>query len=109
MTFHTLHSDLSREEVKTLVCMTHVAKCPEKDIHWLKSVWPPCNPLYFVFVSPVSSSLAWPLSTQCRPCSQLTYGPAVFHPAVWDMDGAGNPKEEMSEATLNIAPLLLFP
>ena len=36
-------------------------------------------------------------------CSQLTYGPAVFHPAlsndVWDMGGAGNTKEEMSEAT----------
>ena len=93
------------------MCMTQIVKClAEKDIHSQRSVWPPCNPPCFVFVTAVSSSSGllgpFPPSALSALCSQLTsYGPAVFHPAlsndVWDnMDGAGNPKEETLEATL---------
>ena len=86
MTVHTLHCDLSWEEVKTLVCMTFdVARClAEKDIHRLKSVWqpPPLQPALILSLS-VSCQLLLRLAPfHPVPCSQLTYGPAVFHPAL---------------------------
>ena len=82
----------------------HVAKClAEKNIHSLKSVWQPFPPFatdFFVFVRLLSAP-PWPLSTHCLQSADVR--PGCFSPGssnkVCDMDGAGNTKEEMSEAT----------
>ena len=83
-----------------------VARClAEKDIHRLKSVWqalPLCNRLLFCLCqSPVSSSLGWPLSTQCLQSADVR--PGCFSPGpattsqIWTNQEI--PNEEMSEAT----------
>ena len=94
MAFHTLHSHLSREEVKTLVCMTHFAKClVEKDIDSLKSVWQPSSPAFCLCQSLVSpSSACWPLSTPpLLQSADVRPGPFQTRPNN-EKVAAGNPK-----------------
>ena len=82
MTFHTLHSGLSREELKTLVFLTHFVKClAKKDIHSLRSLCQPSSLAFCLCQPPVSSSLKAGLFPPSSALQSADVRPgSVFHP-----------------------------